>query len=294
VPRAPLAREAPSPEVAARADALLHEVLDNNQRQELADTGIVTVRGSLGGEYRIKLGRSGNVTRVVNGEAVERLCIHPNIDVPDADVVVSQVLMLRTNEAAFLVTANHYDLIRQEGIGYQERMEAEREDLEQQGARWFFQELARRREAGHNLRAQDDPMRLLRGFVDHDTGEWLLIPLRRLRDVTLEDAEALGLTGVAELADVLRVGLTPLLRQEPTVGDVIDVSLRTMMGRDALAAALMARIRWGGAPTPAVTAEIAAIARRVFAAGGGPAMDQVRLGEWLDAYDAAQGVAHAG
>ena len=213
---------------------------------------------------------------------------------PDADVVVSQVLMLRTNEAAFLVTANHYDLIRQEGIGYQERMEAEREDLEQQGARWFFQELARRREAGHNLRAQDDPMRLLRGFVDHDTGEWLLIPLRRLRDVTLEDAEALGLTGVAELADVLRVGLTPLLRQEPTVGDVIDVSLRTMMGRDALAAALMARIRWGGAPTPAVTAEIAAIARRVFAAGGGPAMDQVRLGEWLDAYDAAQGVAHAG
>jgi hypothetical protein len=88
-----------------RADRLLRSVLSSEMARELDAQGWFTVVGSAGGEYRLRLGRFGNV-RQEDPEKVTRYCIHPVDDVPDADTVLSQVLLLWTDEPAFLATAN--------------------------------------------------------------------------------------------------------------------------------------------------------------------------------------------
>lgn len=94
-------------EAKARAERLLVENISPKQREQLRLHGYFDVE--IGGNtYRIKRGRQGNVFSLDGrGGLIERLCIHPEAYVPDADTMLAQKLLLETDEAAFLRTANH-------------------------------------------------------------------------------------------------------------------------------------------------------------------------------------------
>ncbi len=95
-----------------RAEKLLQETLSAAQREELASKGFFTLKTiAASGEeriYRIKRGRSRNVEQVdANGNRIKYLCAHPIAQVPDADTMLAQKLMLETDEGEFLRIANH-------------------------------------------------------------------------------------------------------------------------------------------------------------------------------------------
>lgn len=62
-------------------------------------------------KYRIKKGRSGNVYLIEAGKPKYKYCAHPSTWTPDQDVMLSQLLMLQTNEQKFLSTANRTQLM---------------------------------------------------------------------------------------------------------------------------------------------------------------------------------------
>lgn len=91
-----------------RAEKLLKAVLNAQQREEYEQFGYFHVYTRSGKKYRIKKnGQHGNVT-LVNEKNQEMVsyCIQPIGGLPDADAHVAQKLMLETDEAAFLATAN--------------------------------------------------------------------------------------------------------------------------------------------------------------------------------------------
>jgi hypothetical protein len=90
-----------------KATALLEAVLPADARAELRAEKSFSVTGSAGGLYKLRIGRSGNVQREHDGK-VTRYCIHPVDAVPDADTVLAQVLLLWTDEPAFLSIANQW------------------------------------------------------------------------------------------------------------------------------------------------------------------------------------------
>lgn len=95
-----------------RAEKLLFENLTPRQAEELRAKGYFTVMGPPRREgqyqYRVRRGRSGNVTRHDQaGTPIERLCIHPVENVPDADTMLAQKLMIENEEELFLRIANH-------------------------------------------------------------------------------------------------------------------------------------------------------------------------------------------
>lgn len=103
-------RKGPGRQAQRKAMVLLRSLLDDKQRRALAAHSSVYVRGNQGGHYRL-WPWSGTV------EAVERrrtryrarklFCIHdPEDTVPPADSTVAHLLLLRSDEAAFLDTAN--------------------------------------------------------------------------------------------------------------------------------------------------------------------------------------------
>lgn len=60
-----------------------------------------------GRRYRIRLGRARNVDLVGPDGRVQRTyCCHPAEMVPNEDTMLAQLLMLRTEEEAFLSLAN--------------------------------------------------------------------------------------------------------------------------------------------------------------------------------------------
>lgn len=95
-----------------RAQLILREHLTDEQKAELADKRYFTLTkiDSVTGErrhYRIHQGRSGNVEQVdENGKKVRRFCIHPRINCPDEDTMLTQMLWLRTQEDEFRRVAN--------------------------------------------------------------------------------------------------------------------------------------------------------------------------------------------
>ena len=91
-----------------RAEALFQSVLSDDEREELAADGYVTVHGSAGGIYRVytkwhphhrAYGRNRNVTRVSNGKA---FCTYLPLKYPDFDDVTAKYLLLKYNERHFL------------------------------------------------------------------------------------------------------------------------------------------------------------------------------------------------
>ena len=94
-----------------KARQLLLHHLDDRQRIDLASNGYFDLETiSREGErrrYRIRRGRAGNVFRLdEQGHQVKRYCIHPVIDCPDEDTMLTQKLWLEKNEELFLRTAN--------------------------------------------------------------------------------------------------------------------------------------------------------------------------------------------
>ena len=94
-----------------RAESLLFTILKPEQVKQYTDHGYFETEVD-DRIYRIKKGRSGNVFLVKDGKEVARYCAHPKDWTPDQDVMISQLLMLKTNEKRFLQTANRTQLLR--------------------------------------------------------------------------------------------------------------------------------------------------------------------------------------
>jgi hypothetical protein len=88
-----------------KAEELLLLVLTDTQKEQYKAHGYfeTEVNDKI---YRIKTGRSGNVELLENGKAKYRYCAHPWIDTPDQDTMLTQLLMLKTDESQFLQIAN--------------------------------------------------------------------------------------------------------------------------------------------------------------------------------------------
>lgn len=89
----------------ARAETLLLEHLSEKQIEQYQKHGYfeTEVNAKI---YRIKKGRSGNVLLVEGDKPKYRYCAHPSAWTPDQDVMLSQLLMLHSDEAKFLAVAN--------------------------------------------------------------------------------------------------------------------------------------------------------------------------------------------
>ena len=93
-----------------RAEELLLSLLTTEQRDAYRRDNMFLVIGSHGTVYRIRTGVAGNIEWLTpDGHLGGRLCAHPTMDddwLPTADVMISQVLALTTDERAFLQLAN--------------------------------------------------------------------------------------------------------------------------------------------------------------------------------------------
>lgn len=110
-------REAAQAMARARAEETLRAVLDPEQWESWQREQRFELITQSGQRYRIRRGVSGNVRLIEDGEEREALCAHPPTVVldeegryvgtmPTEDVVIAQVLALRTDEEAFRRTAN--------------------------------------------------------------------------------------------------------------------------------------------------------------------------------------------
>lgn len=90
-----------------RAEGLLFTILTPAQVRSYKDDGHFEM-GVNERVYRIRRGRSRNIELIEGGKATARFCAHPSdaYDIPEADVVLSQVLALQSDEAGFLKVAN--------------------------------------------------------------------------------------------------------------------------------------------------------------------------------------------
>lgn len=106
----PVMREAwrSAPNVAQRAERLLREALTELQIRTLEIDGHFEIVGSLGHRYRIRRGSVRNVDQLDEaGTVVRSLCAAP-LDVPVADAMLAQKLLIESDELAFAFLANTY------------------------------------------------------------------------------------------------------------------------------------------------------------------------------------------
>jgi len=91
-----------------RAEELLLMCLPEHLREQYLKHGYFDVNTPRS-RYRINRGFTQNVELLdKDGRPMKRLCIHPEIRVPNADNMLAQKLMLETNEAEFLRLANSW------------------------------------------------------------------------------------------------------------------------------------------------------------------------------------------
>jgi hypothetical protein len=88
---------------AERAERLLEACLTSGQREQLQKTGWFVVYSKSGRGYQIRRGRARNVVEV---NTRRTYCCHPVENVPDADTMLAQKLMIETQEDEFLRLAN--------------------------------------------------------------------------------------------------------------------------------------------------------------------------------------------
>lgn len=277
-------------EAAARADRLLRGTLAGPLVSELDEKGFFTVLASTGGVYQIRMGRYGNVTRIgEDGTPTDRFCIHPGPDMPDADTVLAQTLLLWTDEERFLKVANRLSL-----SGFADRVPVGPDPNQQvcATARAFAEEIAQRRAAEHMLNPHDDPFRLYRGFQDTTNGDWVVVSIRLLRVLTDEDAEPLGLTG-DEMRGLIRhpTGMYELVGADPSGFrmEIITRSLETPEGRESLAQAVIARIRYGGPVPTDIRHELVLLTESILDRTEGEGSEGIQfLREWIDEDDPAE------
>jgi hypothetical protein len=90
-----------------KAEELLRENLDDEQREQFDKTKWFFVIGQSGKRYRIRHGWAGNVDELnEEGHRIAEYCIHPAKQVPTEDNMLIQKLMLEADEARFLQIAN--------------------------------------------------------------------------------------------------------------------------------------------------------------------------------------------
>lgn len=94
----------------SRAGELLLMLLDESQREAYRQGHEFVIIGSHGTVYRIRFGTSGNVDWLkADGTVGGRLCAHPSMNeswLPTEDVMLAQVLALKTDEREFCRIAN--------------------------------------------------------------------------------------------------------------------------------------------------------------------------------------------
>jgi hypothetical protein len=100
------------PHGAQRAATLLVRCLDDAQRAEFRRMRAFTVRSQSGRRYRISYSATANIDVLdAKGEVLYRLCARP-LYIPVPAIMLSQKLMLETQEAEFLRVA-----VRHEAFG---------------------------------------------------------------------------------------------------------------------------------------------------------------------------------
>lgn len=104
-------RERERREAIERAEAILREHIGEDRFEELRQVGYIELdsRRHEGRRYRIHSERD-HVIQVLDtdGAVVDRLCIHPDVRLPDADEVLARVVLLENAEEFVLQTANHH------------------------------------------------------------------------------------------------------------------------------------------------------------------------------------------
>jgi len=95
-----------------KSKALLQSQLDEEEKKRLDELQHFFVRSQHNKKYKIEKGRYENVVLLgEDGIPIASYCIHPWESVPDYDTMLSQKLMLETDEAGFLRIANKTNLI---------------------------------------------------------------------------------------------------------------------------------------------------------------------------------------
>lgn len=91
-----------------RAEKLLMSILSSAQRAQYKSERRFTVHLPNGNHYMIRQGRHGNIERIdESGKRLENLCVHvAPYDIPDADNLAAQKLMLECNEPELRKIAN--------------------------------------------------------------------------------------------------------------------------------------------------------------------------------------------
>lgn len=98
-------------EAKTRAEALLAEMLPEDEYQQLARRGYLEVPSPSTPDrvYRVPKYR-GRVHVYEKGKPVVSLCVQPERLVPDADVVLIHKLMIQGDEAEYLRLANRFEI----------------------------------------------------------------------------------------------------------------------------------------------------------------------------------------
>jgi hypothetical protein len=92
-----------------RAQALLREVLTQQQYQQLLHHGYVEVASPSIPQRIYRVPGAGGLVRVYeSGHAVMDLCVQPVDSLPEGDVVAMHKLMIEGNEQEYLAKANHF------------------------------------------------------------------------------------------------------------------------------------------------------------------------------------------
>lgn len=97
------------PEAVLRAQAMLCDVLTDEERQQLTSRGYLVVKSALNPAQEYHIPRyQGKVRIYEDGKLVAGLCLQPYEVLPDADVIVMHKLMLEGAEETYLAEANHF------------------------------------------------------------------------------------------------------------------------------------------------------------------------------------------
>jgi hypothetical protein len=94
----------------SRADKLLMSFLSDEQATQFREEARFDLKIN-GKHYRINKGRSGNVQLIENGKPVAKYCAHPIEWTPNGDTMLAQMMLLKTDELAFLKVANRTALV---------------------------------------------------------------------------------------------------------------------------------------------------------------------------------------
>jgi hypothetical protein len=91
------------------AETLLHASLTPAEYRQLAANAYLDVPspGHAGRFYRIPRG-PGQVLVYEDGHVLERLCVQPVENLPEADVILAHKLLIEADEMTYLQTANHF------------------------------------------------------------------------------------------------------------------------------------------------------------------------------------------